>query len=210
MRVVYLHGFASSPQSGKAQFFRQCFLERGVAIDIPALDGGDFEHLTITSQLKVIDQAVGAAPAILMGSSLGGYLAGLYAARHPEAVERLVLLAPAFEFPVRWGERYSAQEVESWRLKGSVPIYHYGFKQERPLSYKLIEDAQQYENEPDFRQPALIFHGISDPVVSITISERFVARHPNATLKRMNAGHELTEVLEPMWDGVKSFLFQKL
>ena len=27
------------------------------------------------------------------------------------------------------------------------------------LSYQLIEDAAQYEDFPDFRQPALIFHG---------------------------------------------------
>ena len=29
MRIVYLHGFASSPQSSKAQFFQKKFAERG-------------------------------------------------------------------------------------------------------------------------------------------------------------------------------------
>ena len=42
-QVVYLHGFASGPDSSKAQFFRRKFAERGVAIEIPQLDEGDFE-----------------------------------------------------------------------------------------------------------------------------------------------------------------------
>src|SRR5437899_8000134 len=96
--IVYLHGFASGPQSSKAQFFRRKFAERGVTLRIPQLDEGDFEGLTISGQLGVIERAAAAAPVSLIGSSLGGYLGALYAARHPE-VEWLVLLAPAFQFP---------------------------------------------------------------------------------------------------------------
>src|SRR5579862_6515626 len=56
--VIYLHGFASGPQSGKAQFFRRKFAGQGIAIEILRLDEGDFEHLTITRQLAVIQRAV--------------------------------------------------------------------------------------------------------------------------------------------------------
>ena len=100
-QFVYLHGFASSPQSSKAQYFRKQFEEKGLTLEIPALDGGDFTHLTITGQLKLVDAAVAGRPTILFGSSLGGYLAALYAARHAN-IEKLVLLAPAFRFPSRW------------------------------------------------------------------------------------------------------------
>ena len=48
-------------------------------MEIPILDEGRFEELTISGQLRVIERAVGGQPAILMGSSLGGYLAALYA-----------------------------------------------------------------------------------------------------------------------------------
>ena len=58
----------------------------------------------------MVDQAVNGEPVILMGSSLGGYLAALYAARHAN-VERLVLLAPAFNFPTRWRQRFSARRT---------------------------------------------------------------------------------------------------
>src|SRR5215472_284542 len=48
MRYVYLHGFASSPASRKAQAFAKAFEECEIALEIPALDSGDFEHLTIS------------------------------------------------------------------------------------------------------------------------------------------------------------------
>src|SRR5690349_5325189 len=122
MRVVYLHGFASGPLSGKAQFFRAKFAERGIRMEIPRLDEGRFEALTVTGQLRVIERTVGEEPAILIGSSLGGYLAALYASRHPSRAERLVLLAPAFQFPRRWKERYSPEDWERWKRVGSTPV----------------------------------------------------------------------------------------
>ena len=96
-RILYLHGFASSPASSKARFFAERMRAAGALIDIPDLAAGDFEHLTISGQLRVIERAAAGDPVALMGSSLGGYLAALYAARHPE-VSRVVLLAPAFGF----------------------------------------------------------------------------------------------------------------
>ncbi len=107
-RIVHLgNGFASGPQSSKAQFFRARFEELGVPFEIPQLDEGNFETLTVSGQLAVIDRAVRGEPVTLMGSSLGGYLAALYASRHPN-VEKLVLLAPAFQFPSRWRKRYGS------------------------------------------------------------------------------------------------------
>ena len=47
MRVVYLHGFASSPQSSKARFFAGKFAEAGVAFEAPQLDQGEFRSLAL-------------------------------------------------------------------------------------------------------------------------------------------------------------------
>ena len=201
-RLVYLHGFASSPRSSKAQFFRRKFDACGVPMEIPLLDEGRFETLTISGQLKVIERAVGEQPAILMGSSLGGYLAALYAARHSE-IERLVLLAPAFEFPRRWQERHSP---EDWKRAGSIPVFHYGDGRERNLGYQFAEDAARYEDEPEFPQPALILHGIHDSIVPAGISSDYASRHPNVKLVLLESGHELTDVLDLMWAQVSSYL----
>ncbi len=205
-RVVYLHGFASSPHSSKAQFFRRKFAERGVAMEIPQLDEGRFEDLTISGQLKVIERAVGDQPAILIGSSLGGYLAALYAARHQAQIERVVLLAPAFQFPRRWRERYSEKDWERWKREGSTPVFHYGDGRERRLGYQFVEDSAQYEDEPEFAQPGLILHGTRDSVVPAWISSAYATRRPNIHLTLLESGHELTDALEPMWDQISRFL----
>lgn len=205
MRVVYLHGFASSPQSSKAQYFRRKLTERGIGVEIPRLDGGDFEHLTISGQLAVIERAVDGKPAVLFGSSLGGYLAAAFAARHAE-IERLVLLAPGFQFPSLWRKRYTEAELAQWKRDGSTPVYHYGENRTMQLSYALMEDSAKYEDEPDFRQPALIFHGTRDDVVPASVSQQFAAAHPNAELHLLESGHELTDVLEPMWGRIQERL----
>ena len=74
-RILYLHGFASGPSSGKARFFRHYLEARGAQIEIPDLAAGDFEHLTLTGQLAVIERAANREPVALIGSSMGGYLA---------------------------------------------------------------------------------------------------------------------------------------
>ncbi len=203
--VVYLHGFASSPQSSKAQFFRRKFAERGVEIEIPRLDEGDFEAMTITSQLAVIERTVAGRPVGLMGSSLGGYLAALHAARDPN-VRWLVLMAPAFQFPRRWRERFSPGELAEWKRTGSRSFFHFGYAEERLLGYQFVEDAAQYEDEPDFSQPALILHGIDDPVVPAEVSREFAASHLNVTLRLLRSGHELTDVLDELWAEIPKFV----
>lgn len=205
MRIVYLHGFASSPASGKASFFKERFAECGVPMQIPELDGGDFTSLTITSQLEIVERTVGGQPAVLMGSSLGGYLAALFASRCP-IIERLVLMAPALRFPSRWRELYPAADMEEWRRKGVWSIYHFGSGGPRPIGYQLVEDSQQYADEPEFSQPALIFHGMRDDVVPVDFSRQYAARRSNVTLRLLDSGHELTDVLDAMWSGVRQFL----
>ncbi len=211
MRVVYLHGFASSPQSGKARFFAEKFAERGVAFEAPRLDEGNFEGLTISGQLRVVDGAVAGGPVVLMGSSLGGYVAALYAARHPEAVEKLVLLAPAFQFPTRWRARYSDEELKRWKAAGTIPFFHYGENKERGLGFQIVEDAGRYEDEPPFRQPALVLHGRNDDVVPARLSTAFAERHNHVRVRLVESGHALTDVLETLWSETARFLeFQSL
>ena len=206
MRVMYLHGFASSPQSSKAQFFKRKFHERGVRFEAPQLDEGNFERLTITGQLAVVERAVGGRSAVLMGSSLGGYLAALYATRHPAEVERMILLAPALQFASRWRARFRPEDLELWKQQGSAPFFHYGYKSAQRLGYSFVEDADQYEDAPDFGQPALILHGSEDAVVPPGISLEFAAARPNVRLQLFPSGHELTDVLAGLWKETSRFL----
>lgn len=204
MRFLYLHGFASGPSSSKAQFFARKFAERGVNLEVLRLDGGDFEHLTITSQLGVVEREAGGEPVSLIGSSMGGYLAALYAARHE--VGRLVLLAPAFGFARRWPDSLGEETVAQWKATGVRRVFHYGEKRERELSYELVADGLRYEDHPDVRHPTLIFHGTQDDTVPASFSISFAQGRPNVDLKLMPSGHELLDVLEEIWSGTSAFL----
>ncbi len=205
LRVLYLHGFASSPASRKARYFSQRLQELGFPVEIPDLAEGRFEALTISGQLNVIERAAGGDPVILIGSSLGGYLAALYAALHPE-VRRLVLLAPAFQFYQLWTEALGPERLDLWRKTGTLPILHYGEGREMPVGYQLMEDSSSYPALPDFCQPALIFHGTQDPVVPVQYSSAYADSHPNVKLVTFASGHELTDVLDPMWKEMQAFL----
>src|SRR5271170_5749169 len=187
-RFVYLHGFASSPGSRKARFFAERFRELGIGLEIPDLAEGDFRNLTLTAQLNVIARTSRDEPVSLIGSSMGGYLAALYAARHPE-VENLVLLAPAFSFASRWPETLGERAMEQWKRTNTLKVFHYSEGREVELGYQLIEDARQYEAYPDVTQPALIFQGKQDTVVPPEYAVRFADQHTNARLHLMDSDH---------------------
>jgi uncharacterized protein len=203
-RVLYLHGFASGPGSKKARFFRERFAAAGISVDVPDLVPGAFEDITVSGQFRVIDQAIAGRPVTLIGSSMGGYLAALYAARHPE-VERVILLAPAFDFAARWVERVGSAGMARWRETGVLPVFHYGLNREALVRYSLMEDAQRYESFPDVRQPVLIVHGIHDDVVPSRLSEQFAQNRPNVQLQPADSDHELMNVLDLLWEKTRKF-----
>jgi pimeloyl-ACP methyl ester carboxylesterase len=205
-RVLYLHGFASTPKSKKAQFFKKKFEECGIVAEIPALDEGDFEHLTISGQLRVVEREARGEPVTLMGSSMGGYLAALYASRHPE-VERLILLAPAFGFAQRWSAGLGERGMAEWRETNKLAVFHYGEMRETELAFDLMRDALGYEEYPDARQPAVIFHGVHDEVVPVRFAEEFARRHPEtASLHKLESDHELIDVLDDLWEHTRRFM----
>lgn len=205
-RIVYLHGFASGPGSKKARFFGDRFRELGIGMDVPDLAEGHFERLTISGQLGVVERACRGEPVWLLGSSMGGYLAALYAARHAE-VEKVVLMAPAFCFSKRWAETLGAEAMEEWKRSGALPVFHYSEGRQANLGYQLVEDGLQYEDYPGVEQPALVFHGKHDTVVPPEYSVEFARRHPGAILHLMESDHELTTVLDEMWMETEAFLF---
>ena len=207
-RIVYLHGFASGPQSRKARFFADRFRELGIGLEVPDLAQGDFRGLTISGQLGVIEQVSGGQPVSLIGSSMGGYLAALYAARRAK-VEKLVLLAPAFSFLDRWPETLGELKMEEWRRSGALEVFHHSEGRTMELGFQLIEDARQYEAYPAVTQPTLIFHGNNDTVVPASYSVEFARERPNVRLRVLESDHELGNVLDDMWIETEKFLFDR-
>lgn len=204
--VLYLHGFASSPNSRKAQWFHQCFTRAGIHFVAPDLEDGDFRGLTISRMLERVALASQSEPVTLMGSSLGAFVAARYAELWPGRVDKLILMAPAFGFVQRWLDDLGAETVDRWRETGSMRMMHYGKGLEQEIGWGLVEDALRHPAEPQPAHPALVLHGTLDEVVPVEAATSWCLGSPQRRLVLYGDGHELGQVLPQMWNETQLFL----
>ena len=207
MQFIYLHGFASSPRSTKAAFFREHLTRLGHVVIVPDLEEGDFQGLTITRQLGVVRREIARAHGdlALIGSSMGGYLAVLAANQEPR-IRRLVLMAPAIDMKARWTVRYGADQLARWKATGVAPTFHHAHGEERLIGYGLYEDLDRHDPAPPVRVPALAFMGRQDETVAPAAVERWAAQNPSVRLRLLDSGHELIDQLETIWSEAAAFL----
>lgn len=174
----------------------------------PDLNGGDFENLTISSQLQVVQDEIRSSSdeAVLIGSSLGAFIAALSAEKYLQ-VEKLVLLAPALDFVNRYFNTLSQQEVSRWKESGYLSLYHYAYEKEMRLGYGMVKDAVKFKNIEFTRSiSALLIHGIYDEVVPSAVSVKYLQENPNASLLFLPSDHSLGDQLENIWKYIMSFL----
>lgn len=149
--VLYLHGYASGPTSHKASVIVPALRERGFHVEVPDLNEDDFAGLTISRALALAKRGL-RDRTLVIGSSLGGYLASLLAAQD-DRVKALLLMAPAYDFP----ERMKARHGDG--VRGHV----------------LYEDAIKYPGRPTLRVPTYMLMGERDDVVSPQIVKETAA-----------------------------------
>jgi len=210
-QYLYLHGFASSPRSTKAQSMRARFAALGLPLTIPDLNQGDFTHLTLSRQIQQVSQMILSQPdsTVLIGSSLGGLTAAWVAQASPRQarIEKLVLLAPAFQFLAQWLPRLGQKQLDTWRTVGTLPVYHYTQRQTLPLHYGFITDAQGYDDAAlQATIPTLILHGTHDETISIDASRAYGASRPWVHLVELPSDHALTDVEADIWQHSQAFL----
>ena len=210
MDYLYLHGFASSPQSAKAQFLQQQFANVGATLHILDLNQGDFAHLTLSRQIEQAIAWIGDRPQVtIIGSSFGGLTAGGIAEQPQVAaqIQQLVLLAPALAFLEQWLPRLGNETVAQWRETGWLAVYHYGQGEQRPLAYNFITDAQKYdERQLQTATATLILHGLHDDVINIQASRDYAASRAWATLVELESDHSLGNVQTQIWKEIQTFL----
>lgn len=208
MNYLYLHGFASSLHSVKAQYFCDRFAQNNISLMIPDLNQGDFFHLTLTRQLQQVAAKLDdtQTPVTLIGSSLGGLTAAWVGEKYPQ-VEQLILLAPAFGFLAYWLERLGQEEVRQWQATGELLVYHYGEKRSLPLSYQFVTDISQYDDST-LKRPisTLILHGKQDDIIPIESSRRYARQRSWVELIELDSDHGLTDVMDQLW----TFIFSKI
>jgi pimeloyl-ACP methyl ester carboxylesterase len=205
--VVYVHGFASSDRSTKAGYLASRLASHGIALRSPNFNLPDFASLTMTRMLDQLAGAIGGGGATLIGSSLGGTVAVLAAARLADRIDRLVLLAPAVTFAKEGHRLLPPERVADWRRRGALPFFHYGDNCERLLDFAFYEDIRRYDAfQAVFSQPTLIFQGVRDASVDHRTVEQFAASRPNVTLSLLDDDHQLIVSLPRIWSGIEPFL----
>ncbi|HEY9639333.1 MAG TPA: YqiA/YcfP family alpha/beta fold hydrolase [Coleofasciculaceae cyanobacterium] len=200
----YLHGFASSPQSDKAQHLNDCFQAIGIPLKVPDLNQDDFYRLTLSRQIQQVRSLLSASNT-LVGSSLGG-LTAAWIGEQSQEVQRLVLLAPAFHFLSHWLPRLGIEQVNQWQDSHSLSVYHYGEQKMLPLSYDFVTDAAQYDESQLQRPvPTLILHGRQDDVIPIQASRDYANHRPWVQLIELDSDHTLSNVQSEIWQALQTF-----
>lgn len=205
-QYIYLHGFASSPNSAKAQFISDRFCHLALSLSIPNLNQDDFSHLTLTRQIAQVSHLFPQKdPVTLLGSSLGGLTSAWVAQKYPQ-VERLVLLAPAFGFLTQWLGRLGTDTIREWKNSEFLQVYHYGEKRSLPLHYQFVQDVEEYDERQLQRPiPTLIVHGKNDEVIPVANSREYARNRPWVKLVEVDSDHALADVMPEIWSSIREF-----
>ena len=207
MQYLYLHGFASSPQSYKAQYLSRCFKETGLNLQVLDLNQNDFSNLTLTRQINqtVANFNNSDIPITLIGSSFGGLTSVWIAEKYPQ-VQHLVLLAPAFNFIDYWTKQLGEEQIKQWQESGFFSVYHYGQDKLLPLSYRFYDDIIQYKEYLLQRKiPTLIIHGNNDETIPIQASIDYAQQRSYVRLISLDSDHSLSNKMEIIWRETKNF-----
>ncbi|HEX2940921.1 MAG TPA: alpha/beta hydrolase, partial [Rhodopila sp.] len=174
--IVFLPGFRSDMTGDKATALAAFAAGRGHAMlrfdySGHGASGGDFLDGTIgawaSDALTVIDRLT-TGKVILVGSSMGGWIALLTALARPDRVAALVGIAAAPDFTqdLMWESMMPAERDTVMRDGVLYVASQYG--EPTPITRKLIEDGANHKvltGRVAIRCPVRLLHGQADPDV---------------------------------------------
>lgn len=182
--AVLCHGFLSGRNSSTNKTLTRLLIERGIATFRFDFFGhgesdGPFEQITNT---LAVEQALTALDLVkqkgyrrigLMGSSFGGLVATLTAARRPD-LACLALKCPVVDFAEELRLEFGEAEMAKWKSTDTVPNIMGG--QDRiALRYAFYEDCLRriaYEPARSITAPTIIVQGDHDEHVPLHQSRR--------------------------------------
>jgi len=184
--VLFCPGFRSVMAGIKGQFLATMTAEEGlgyVGFDYRGhgASSGRFEDGTVgtwlTDILAVIDE-VTAGPLILVGSSMGAWLAILAALERPDRIAGLIGIAAAADFT----EDLIAQEMDD-AARSALALDGVWYRPSDyddgpyPITKSLLDDGRQHlvlRGPIDILMPVRLLHGVADPDVPWQQSQRLM------------------------------------
>jgi pimeloyl-ACP methyl ester carboxylesterase len=210
-RFLYLHGFASGPQSAKGVAMAEHFARQGLSLERLDLRLPSLEHLRLSVMMAHVQEKMGGPRdrAVLIGSSLGGLTAARLAERDAR-VCALVLLAPAFRMADRWCQRLGPAAWQAWRDANALVIDDYAELKKTEIDFEFIHELERLDSEgegwPDVRVPTLIVHGVKDETVAVSLSRQWAQGKRHVRLVEVDDGHDLLVALPRIGAEVDAFL----
>jgi pimeloyl-ACP methyl ester carboxylesterase len=180
--IFWLNGYRSEMTGTKASMLDAFGAERGIAVTRfdhsgNGQSGGDFLDGTITRWLEesLAVFATTTGPQVIVGSSLGGWLALLMARElrrqgKGDRVKALILIAPAVDATAElMTKRMSKAQLAALKRDGVVQRPSQYSAEPYPYTAKLIEDGNQHHlmfgRGIDVGAPVTILQGGKDPDV---------------------------------------------
>jgi alpha-beta hydrolase superfamily lysophospholipase len=174
--VVWLSGYRSDMAGSKAEALADWARANGrgyLRFDYfgHGESSGDFVQGTLTrwreDALAVIDEMT-EGPLVLVGSSMGGWIACLAALARPERVAGMVLIAPAPDFTTKlMPARFPPEALVALREAG-VWMQPSQYGDPNPITLALLEDGARWsilDSAVPIEAPVRILQGGEDPDV---------------------------------------------
>ncbi|WP_224364496.1 YqiA/YcfP family alpha/beta fold hydrolase [Hyalangium versicolor] len=199
-RWLYLHGFASGPESAKGVALSAHYARYGIPLERLNLRQPSLEHLRLSAMMRTVREAIGGERdrAILFGSSLGG-LTACRVAEEDARVCALVLLAPALRAMEQLRRRAGEAGMRRWEQTGWMETQDYAEKRMVRVDFGFVPDLKAIDARsggwPDVRVPTLILHGRQDDTVDIHASRQWARGKRHVRLVEVDDGHELVASL---------------
>ena len=185
-QMLFITGFLSKRWGNKSKTLAQWCEERGWGFCCYDVRGfGDSEGTFIDYTLSdwmadaraVISMVKGEPGRLtIVGNSLGGWIAWLMA-QELEQVERLILIAPAFNMMGIRAKSISHERRDHWRSAGWMPWDDDPVHKDWSLSWKWVQESEAYWKKSfDRVRPVktMILHGLGDHVILPEGSRLFV------------------------------------